>query len=330
MWDVVSYSPLRVSLAGGGTDIPPYSDLYGSAVVNATIDRGVTLKYKFDQKPLEISSRDFFRSSIVGKHTRRKGLQEKLADLFTDFGISKGRLLINSDVPPGSGLGSSSSLILAALNLIHSVRGENVSREELAAEAYRLEKEYFGITLGKQDPYAIAFGGFKYMQFSKDAFDISFFDESSDFINKLQSSMLLVYTGKTRESSRILKEQVSLSGKGDKKIIERLDRVKQLAVEMKVAIEKEDLSTLCSIINRGWELKKSLGSQVSNPTVDNIIEKAFSYGALAARLLGGGSQGFVLVISDPGNVDLQKEMLNHSTFAVRVSFDRNGSRITAQ
>jgi len=330
MWDVVSYSPLRVSLAGGGTDIPPYSDLYGSAVVNATIDRGVTLKYNFDQKPLEISSRDFFRSSIAGKHTRRKGLQEKLADLFTDFGISKGASLINSDVPPGSGLGSSSSLILAALNLIHSVRGENVSREELAAEAYRLEKEYFGITLGKQDPYAIAFGGFKYMQFSKDAFDISFFDESSDFINKLQSSMLLVYTGKTRESSRILKEQVSLSGKGDKKIIERLDRVKQLAVEMKVAIEKEDLSTLCSIINRGWELKKSLGSQVSNPTVDNIIEKAFSYGALAARLLGGGSQGFVLVISDPGNVDLQKEMLNHSTFAVRVSFDRNGSRITAQ
>ena len=123
MWDVVSYSPLRVSLAGGGTDIPPYSDLYGSAVVNATIDRGVTLKYNFDQKPLEISSRDFFRSSIAGKHTRRKGLQEKLADLFTDFGISKGRLLINSDVPPGSGLGSSSSLILAALNLIHSVRG---------------------------------------------------------------------------------------------------------------------------------------------------------------------------------------------------------------
>ncbi|MCL4451244.1 MAG: kinase [Candidatus Thermoplasmatota archaeon] len=330
MWDVVSYSPLRVSLAGGGTDIPPYSDLYGSAVVNATIDRGVTLKYNFDEKPLEISSRDFFRSSIIGKHTRRKGLQEKLADLFTDFGIGKGRLLINSDVPPGSGLGSSSSLILAALNLIHSVRGETVSREELAGEAYRLEKEYFGITLGKQDPYAIAFGGFKYMQFSKDAFDISFFDESSDFINKLQSSMLLVYTGKTRESSRILKDQVTRSGKGDKKTIERLDKVKQLAAEMKVAIEKEDLPTICSIINRGWELKKSLGSQVSNPSVDNIIEKAFSYGALAARLLGGGSQGFVLVISDPGNVDLQKEMLNHSTFAVRVSFDRNGSRISTQ
>lgn len=330
MWDVVSYSPLRVSLAGGGTDIPPYSDLHGSAVVNTTIDRGVTLKYNFDQKPLEISSRDFFRSSIVGKHTRRKGLQEKLADLFTDFGISKGRLLINSDVPPGSGLGSSSSLILAALNLIHNVRGETYSREELAAEAYRLEKEYFGITLGKQDPYAIAFGGFKYMEFSKDAFDISFFDESSGFISNLQSSMLLVYTGKTRESSRILKEQVTRSGKGDKKIIERLDKVKQLATEMKVAIEKEDFPSVCSIINKGWELKKSLGSEVSNVTVDRIIEKAFANGALAARLLGGGSQGFVLVLSEPGNIDLQKEMLNYSTFAVRVSFDRDGTRIIAQ
>lgn len=330
MWDITSYSPLRVSLAGGGTDIPPYSELYGSAVVNTAIDRGVTVKYKFDQEPLEISSRDFFRSTVVGKKTSRKGIQEKLADLFVDFGINSGRLLINSDVPPGSGLGSSSSLILAALSTIHTIRGESVAREELAAEAYRLEKDYFGITLGKQDPYAIAFGGFKYMEFKGENFELSYFSTSPRFDLEVQSSMLLVYTGRTRESSRILREQVSKSVRGDRSTIERLDQVKALAVEMKTSIEKEDFPSICNIVNKGWELKKKLGKEVSNPTVDRIIDAALSKGAMAARLLGGGSQGFVLVLSKPGNIELQKEMLNLSTFAVRVSFDREGTRITAQ
>ncbi|EQD64345.1 GHMP kinase, partial [mine drainage metagenome] len=180
------------------------------------------------------------------------------------------------------------------------------------------------------DPYAIAFGGFKYMEFKGEKFELSYFATSPMFDLEMQSSMLLVYTGKTRESSRILREQVSKSVRGDRTTIERLDQVKALAVEMKTSIEKEDFSSICNIVNRGWELKKKLGSEVSNPTVDRIIETALSKGALAARLLGGGSQGFVLVLSKHGNVELQKEMLNLSTFAVRVSFDREGTRITAQ
>ncbi len=327
MWDITSYSPLRISLVGGGTDIPPYIDTHGSSVINTTIDRGVSLRYRYDHEPLEISSRDYFRSSVGGARRSRTGISGQIADLFAEFGIDKGRVLINSDVPPGSGLGSSSALILAALNLIHSIRGETISRKDLAESAYRLEKDTFHIMLGKQDPYSIAFGGFKHLEFKNGGYNINYFDPKSDFVKRLESSMLIVYTGKTRESSAILQDQVRRSERNEKNTIGSLDRLLSLSYEMKTAMENSDFNRVCSLVNRGWEIKKTLGTKVTNDRVEKIISAALSNGGKAARLLGGGSQGFVLVLSDSPLIELQRKMLLHSKFVVRVSFDTDGTRV---
>lgn len=327
MWDITSYSPLRISLAGGGTDISPYFENFGSCVVNSAIDRGVTVRYRLDSHPLEVSSRDMVRSQIAGFEHLRMGMPERIIDLFKKYGIEKGRIVINNDVPPGSGLGSSSALVLALLKLIHTIRKEEISKKESAEIAFQIERDDFKITLGRQDPFAISYGGFKYMEMNPDRQDISFFDLNTDFMKKLESSILLVYTGRTRESSRILKSQVTRSEGGEKQTLRNLDKVKELARRMHGAIERESLEDVGQLIQEGWQLKKSLNSRVSNAHVEGIISRSMDNGAIAARLLGGGSQGFVLVLCPERISSLQKEMLRVSRFVIRASFDPLGTRV---
>lgn len=325
---ITSYSPLRISFSGGGTDISPFLETYGSALVNATIDRGVTVKYRSDSRPIEVSSRDFLSSSVPGSSRLRKGLSHLIVRFLEQRGVDTGRVIINSDVPPGSGLGSSSALITAVIAMVETLEGNEIIPDEIAESAFKWEKDFFGITLGKQDPYAIAFGGFKYMEINGGSKNVLRFDDSEDFLKTIENNSLLIYTGKTRESSKVLQDQVTKSTEGDSDTLARLKKLKNLAVEMKKTIIKQDISEFASLINEGWQVKKNISANVSNPRVDSIIERAMSHGGLAARLLGGGSEGFIYVLSRDGYVaDLQKDMLRVSKFTIRFSFDSLGTRI---
>ncbi len=325
---ITSYSPLRVSFSGGGTDISPFIEDYGSALINTTIDRGVTVKYTYDSNPIEVSSRDFLRSSVPGSSRARKGLSHLIVRFLEEKGVEKGRMVINSDVPPGSGLGSSSALITAIMAIVETIHGNPIIPEELAEASYKWEREFFGITLGKQDPYAIALGGFKYMEMNSHGNTVHHFTGNSEFINLIERNSLLVYTGKTRESSDVLRDQVFKSSNGDRGIISNLKELKRMSSVMKEAISNEDLEAFADVINHGWNIKRRLSDNVSNRRVEDIIRKAMSHGAIAARLLGGGSQGFIYVLSENGNLySLQKEMLKVSKFAIRFSFDPLGTRI---
>lgn len=325
---ITTYSPLRVSFSGGGTDISPFLELYGSALVNTTIDRGVTVKFRKDRNPIEVSSRDFLRSSIPGASRARKGLSDQIVKFLEQRGVTEGRVIINSDVPPGSGLGSSSALITALIAMVNTLGGGEIEAEKLAEESFRWEKEFFGITLGKQDPYAIALGDFKYMEMNSSGNRIVNFQDRPDFIDQIERNSLLVYTGRTRESSEVLQDQVMKSSNGDNKTISRLMELKEMSEQMKSAIENENMEEFASIINRGWKVKRNLSGNVSNPRVDSMIKRALAHGGKAARLLGGGSQGFIYVLSEEGSLySLQKEMLKVSKFAIRFSFDRRGTRI---
>ena len=322
------YSPLRISFAGGGTDISPFFEKYGGAVFNTTIDRGILLRYTDDKMPLEVSSRDFLKSAIVLK--QNSSVEDKIMELFMSNGIKTGKLIINSDVPPGSGLGSSSALITGILKIIYKITNKNKNSYEIAEEAYNIEKTNFGIVLGKQDPYAISVGGLKYMEFSKNSVITEAFNLENDFIETLQKSMLLVYTGKTRESSNALRDQVIKSEKNDSDTLNKLLKIKGLAGSMEKAFKTSDYGEFCNIVNSGWEIKKTLGEKVSSEKVDGIIDFAKSIGARAARLLGGGLEGFILLITPPDNVNnLQKEMLKKSEFVIRVRFDPMGSRLVS-
>ncbi len=324
--NTLAFSPLRVSFAGGGTDISPFAEKYGGAVINSTIERGVFLSYTQDSYPIEISSRDFLRTFILGNHDE-DNIQNKIIELLDEYGIRSGRLYISDEVPPGSGLGSSSALITALLKIIHEVRGERIDSLALAEEAYRKEKDFFGITLGKQDPYAIAIGGFKYMEFNPDGIRTEPFSDDST-VKFIDDRMLLVYTGKTRESSAILSDQVSKSATGDQDTIQRLKELKDITHLMRNAIVERNFDRFFTLINQGWNVKKNLGKNVSSEKIETIISKSISMGAKAARLLGGGNQGFVLIMAEPERLPfIQIEMTKFSSFVTRISTSDRGTRI---
>ncbi len=328
---ITVYSPVRISFAGGGTDISPFPEKYGGAVFNTTIDRGIMIRYVDDGGTLEISSRDFLKTSLISSDNT--SMENQIIKLFTDKGITTGRLIMNSDVPPGSGLGSSSALLNGVLKTINIINVEKKKESELkpmelAKLSYITEKEKFNIILGKQDPYAIAVGGLKYMEFSSSDPEMQIFDINTEFVHELESSMLLVYTGNTRESSKSLQEQAIKSALGDEETMDKLKSLKNLAFRMKQETISEDRNAICKIINKGWEIKKTLGSNVSNERIDYMINYAFAHGARSAKLLGGGSEGFILVMTEPENIDeLQSKMREKSKFVIRLKFDGKGTRI---
>ena len=327
MTKIIAYSPFRVSFGGGGTDINPFCDTYGGAVVNTTIDRGVTLTYTKDEYELEISSRDFLKSVIIGKENEEDDVLHKMSMLFQSRGIDRGRIAINAGVPPGSGLGSSSALITAVLALIYRIKGQITDPWEIAREAFRIEGDYFGVTLGKQDPFAVSLGGFKFMEFKSGKETIDRMAGSAGFIKELEKRTLLVYTGKTRESSQVLRDQVEKSEKGSHEVVSNLLRMKELAYQMESAVKAGDFYRFTEAVNNGWVLKKKLGKNVSNEKIDGIIKTASENGAAAARLMGGGGEGFILAISRKDELEtLQKSLMDISSFVVRVSFEENGTK----
>jgi len=166
------------------------------------------------------------------------------------------------------------------------------------------------------------------MEFRENVDTTQKFDLSDPFIKDLQSSILLVYTGNTRESSRSLQDQVTKSEHGDAQTMENLNKIKNLALEMSKAISVHNRNEVCNIINDGWNIKKSLGTNVTNQRIDEIISYAKENGAKSAKLLGGGSEGFILLIGEKGGIDsLQRKMMVKSDFVIRVRFDNCGTRV---
>lgn len=320
-------SPLRITFAGGGTDVEPFIEKYGGAVVNSTIDRKVTVTYQPDEYDLEISSRDLVKSIIVP--TNNEGIISKIHNLFYSKGINKGRVMINNDVPPGSGLGSSSALTTAIVKLIHTIKNENISGWDLARESYEIERNYLKVALGKQDPFAISLGNFKMMEFQKGKEELHDLSKNAEFLKELQSRTLLVYTGGTRESSKFLKEQINASKREGDAINQKLLALKNIALDMANSVESNDISSFTSLINEGWQVKRELSEGVSNKKIESLIEKAKESGAQAVRLMGGGGDGFLLTIAKEGKLQgLQEEMSKLSDFAIRVSFTDYGTMVS--
>ncbi|MEM0130119.1 MAG: kinase [Thermoplasmatales archaeon] len=322
------FSPYRVSFIGGGTDVPPFPDLYGGCVINATIDIGVTVRYVDDGLPLEIASRDILKSwSAVGQSGN--DFLNGISRLLKINGIDTGRLTVAGDVPAGTGLGSSTSLVLALLTVIKLVRGESLDWIKLAGESYRIERDHFRVTLGLQDPYAIPFPGLKYVEFAGERATIDSIDASNGFSELLSRSSIIIYTGSTRNSSMELQEEVSKLNDGSGELIETLLEMKKLTLQARDSVAGRDFGSFCKLMSRGWELKKKLGQGITNEKVDSIIEAAIKNGACTARLMGGGSAGFILAIAPRDRLwHLETAMMDLSDFVTRVSFLNN--RISIQ
>jgi D-glycero-alpha-D-manno-heptose-7-phosphate kinase len=291
---IISQTPYRVSFAGGGTDLPAfYREEYG-AVLSTTIDHHmyVTIHQRFDPTIRVSYSRtetattvDQVQHELVREAMRQVELDEPLE--ITTIG----------DVPAGTGMGSSSSLTVGLLNALHAYQHRIVSPRLLAEQACHIELDVLNKPIGRQDQYAVAFGGINYIRFhSDDTVNVEPVPCRMETLSELEQRTLLLYTGQTRDANTILERQTA----GTATRLEVLRQMRDLAAEMRGALSGEgDLGRFARLLHEGWELKRSLGFGISYDQVDEWYQAARKAGAEGGKLLGAGGGGFLLLIAAP-------------------------------
>lgn len=304
-----SKAPLRLGLAGGGSDVSPYSDIYGGLILNATINLYAycTIEEMEDGR-ITIDSIDSGchedypltnNLEIDGKAILIKGVYNRIV---RDFGeIHKGfKITTYNDAPAGSGLGTSSTMVVCILKAFVEWLGLPLGDYEIARLAYEIERIDLGLSGGKQDQYAAAFGGFNYMEFlQNDIVIVNPLKIKRWIIDELEASMLLYFTGASRESAKIIDEQKKNTSEGNNDAIEAMHLIKQSAVDMKLAILKGDVDGFADILRQGWENKKKMATHISNPMIQEAMDTALAAGAKAGKVSGAGGGGFIMFVVEP-------------------------------
>ncbi len=294
-------APLRVSFAGGGTDVPPFPQTEGGCVLSATIN-----KYAFgtlcprDNGHIRIESLDFgltveydLQTELVydGKLDLAKAAIRNLGGQST-AGFD---LFLHTEVPPGSGLGSSSTLMVALVGLLKELKNLVLTNYEIAELAYTLERKELGIKGGLQDHYAAMFGGFNFIEFLDTRVIVNPLRIGQDTINELEHNLLLCFTGNTRLSTSIIDDQTKRYKEGDKDTLAGLRSQKELAVEMKNALLKSRLDDFGDLLHTAWGYKKRMSPKISTPLIDELYAEARKAGALGGKIMGAGGGGFMLL-----------------------------------
>lgn len=303
-------APLRVGLAGGGTDVSPYSDQYGGAILNATINMFAyaTIESRTDGLiTFNAIDQDSRLSYPVNACLPVDGRLDLLAGVYnriiSEFNCSPFSFELSTyvDAPPGSGLGSSSTLVVAILTAFVEWFKLPLGEYDIAHLAWDIERNDLGMAGGKQDQYAATFGGFNFMEFSgNDKVIVNPLRIKQDLQNELEFCLLLYYTGTSRLSSSIIESQSSNVRQNLGKTVQAMDRLKEQAVMMKEAILKGNLGSIGAILDFGWKYKKDLAANISNSLIDEIYSAALAAGASGGKISGAGGGGFIMFYC-PGN-----------------------------
>ena len=308
MTDAVEYrarAPLRISFAGGGTDVPPFDENEGGAVLSATIDQYAysSLRPRTDGK-ISIRSLDFdltvhLDTSAPIEFDGELDLVKAAISRICKSGSGGFDLLLESGAPPGSGLGSSSTVMVTLVGILAAYEGLNLTPYEVARLAHDMERHDLGILGGKQDHYAASFGGFNFIEFMKDDVLVNPLRVSPHTINELQHNLVIAFTGITRESSQIIQDQTARVTDGASASLEGLRTQKRLATEMKSTLLKGNLSNFGQLLGEAWEQKKRLSPKISNANIEKTYELAMENGAIGGKVTGAGGGGWILFYCDP-------------------------------
>jgi len=294
-------APLRISLCGGGTDVTPYPEEHGGMVLSATINQYAyaSLRPRRDSR-LTLASLDY---DVVARydHPRRMKLDGNL-DLIKAvvraFKVRRGAdLWVHSDAPPGSGLGSSSTLVVALIGVMSEWLGRPMPSYDVAELAYRIERVDLGLAGGRQDQYASAFGGFNFIEFNADGTVVNPLRIRSDVLNELEYRLLLCYMGQTRQSAKIIERQTAAYRAGQASVVEALHRLKGETLEMKKALLLGKVDALGELLHQAWESKKKLDEGISNSRVDQLYRLARREGAIGGKMPGAGGGGYFLLLT---------------------------------
>lgn len=296
--EIRSRAPLRLGLGGGGTDLTAYSKLFGGCVVNATID--LFAHCTLTARPGRSRFRTQEGSDNLELLKLHHAVHKKVVSEWNHGRDIEVSVWTSSDVPPGSGLGASSAIVVAQLAAYARLLGYGASPEDLARQAYVIERLELGMSGGLQDSWASAYGGFNFLDFCQNGnVDVHPLPVSMRFYRKLQDHLLLFNTGVQRASMAVMQKQVANTESGNPHTLDCLHSLKADALFVREVLHKEDLISFASSLRRSWEAKKHLADGISNSYIEDIYETALSAGALAGKVVGAGGGGFMLFIVPP-------------------------------
>jgi D-glycero-alpha-D-manno-heptose-7-phosphate kinase len=299
-----SKTPLRISLAGGGTDVPPYSTEFGSKIVNFTTNLYVTgelyqLKniYKFKKRKINVMINGI---SSTGQDNFIFNLEKVLNSKYGNFVRGNIQIQLYSPVMPGSGLGASSALVVTSLSIINKYLNINMESKNLAVLAYEIEREFMNIPGGFQDQLSAVFGGLNLYEKSKgeslDSLKISKVITTQEFLRELEESIILIDLHLPRTNNNIILDQQSNVTERKKDALNSTHTQMELAILMKNALSEGKIDLVGTIINMAWESKKKFSGLISNIFIDDIISKIFTKSIYGIKLLGAGGGGYLLIV----------------------------------
>ena len=322
---IITRSPLRISLGGGGTDIPSYYEKYGGVLIAAAINKyvyvnvmrpfteGIYLKYSKIEK---ISRVDQVQHPIIQQALQELNLKTPQIEITT-----------LADIPSGTGLGSSGSFTTALLKALFSHYRRGIHTKELAELACDIEINRLKEPIGKQDQYISAFGGITEFTFKKDGTVLSKpLNISIDATHDLEDNLLLFYTGLSRSAGAILKDQVTKSQSGDKSMIENLHFIKDLGIQSKQALLEGNTRLFGELMNVHWERKRARSEGMSNEFINGAYEYALKNGAIGGKVVGAGGGGFLMFYASD-NEKLRLAMIEKGLQEVRFKFEFEGTKV---
>ena len=294
-------APLRVSFAGGGTDVSPFPEREGGRLLNATIDRHarVTLTPREDEI-VRVTSLDLGESAefTLGSPPVLRGRLHLAEGVVARLGSDAPHgfeLVLSSDVPPGSGLGASSALVVATIAAVHELGGRRVAGPAVAELAHSIEREELAMRGGRQDCWAAALGGFNFLELHGAHVVVTPVALEPGVAAELERSLLLCFTGMTREGDRIIENQAARFEAADEDTVAGLRRQKELAAEIRDALAGGDVEAIGPLLAASWEAKKRMSDGISNARIEELYSAARAEGATGGRLAGAGGGGYLLL-----------------------------------
>jgi len=324
---ILARAPYRISLGGGGTDLPSYYSKYGGFILSAAVnkylyiyvnrpaaDEFIRLKYsRYEQ----VSTPDEVQHDLVRPALKELGLGGSL------------EIASMADVPAGTGLGSSGTYLVALLTALYELKRDKVPTQALAEQACHIEMEIAGHPAGKHDPYLAAFGGFTCLDIDTDGrVKVSPLDISITTVEEFRSSVLVFYTGLTRRSSEILEAQRQDTDRGDLAVVESLHHTKELGYRIKEALEIGDLERFGLLLDEHWENKKRRSNRISDPGLDQMYETAKGCGGLGGKIMGAGGGGFFMFYCpNQSKAKVRKELAAKGLREMPYHFDFEGAKV---
>ena len=325
---IITRSPLRITLGGGGTDLPSYYEKHGGFLIAAAIDKYVyiTLHQTFEQELIVKYSRmerltavDEVQHPIVRECLRLVGFQNPSLEITS-----------MADIPAGTGLGSSGSFTTALLKALHVLRKNIVHPRELAEQACHVELDLLKEPIGKQDQYIAAFGGMTCFEFRRGgSVAAEPLKLEQETLYNLEDNLLLFFTGQSRSASAILREQDDASRGGHAEMEENLHFIKDMATRSRGALQAGELRGFAELMNEHWEKKKERSTQMSSRQIDEWYDLARRNGALGGKLIGAGGGGFLLFYAED-KTRLRRAMAPTGLREIRFRFEPEGTKVVIQ